>query len=205
MKCNLRQPLWMIIFALCLSSSDQILAQTQNPGPTSAEAKQGVITHRVQVQFLVASNSANAKTRTDYPTSLEAIVKELKSFLAFKKHYLVATYLYDIADSGALEVHDVTYASFEEGGGLHPMFFDLGISGIKLNTNDSVHVPRFRLEARQRIAMGSTPPLVETVGTGITTELNLRDGVPTIVGTITNALSEGVLVLVITVNHVGVR
>jgi len=47
--------------------------------------------------------------------------------------------------------------------------------------------------------------LVETVGTGITTDLNLRDEVPTIVGTITNALSEGVLVLVITVNHVGVR
>jgi len=194
----------MIIFALCLSSADQIVAQTQNPGPTSAEAKQGEITHRVQVQFLVASNSTNPKTRT-YPTSLEAIVKELKSVLAFKKHYLVATYIYYVADGGALEVHDVTYASFEEVGSLHPMFFDLGISGIKLNTNDSVHVPRFKLEARQRIAMGVTPPLVETVGTGITTELNLRDGAPAIVGTITNALSEGVLVLVITVNHVGVR
>ena len=206
MKCNLRQPLWIIIFVLCLSSSDQIAAQTQNPKPTSAEAKHDGINHRVQVQFLVASNSANPKISMDYPTSLEAVVKQLRSLLPFKKHYLVATYFYNVADSSALEVHDVTYAAFEGVGSLHPMFFDLGISGIKLNTNnDSLRVPKFRFEARQRIAMGPTEPLVETVATGITTELNLSDGVPTIVGTITNSLSDGVLVLVITVNHLGVR
>ncbi|MFL6227998.1 MAG: hypothetical protein ACJ741_04370 [Pyrinomonadaceae bacterium] len=206
MKCNLRQPLWIIIFALCLSSSDQIVAQTQSPRPTSVEAEHGDITYRVQVQFLVASNLADPKTRTDYPTSLEAVVKELKSLLPYRKHYLVATYFYNVAESSALEVHDVTYAAFEGEGALHPMLFDLGISGIKLNTNNNfLRVPKFRFEARQRIAMGATPPLVETVGTGITTELNLRDGVPTIVGTITNALSNAVVVLVVTVDHVGVR
>ena len=199
MKTNLRQPLWIIIFALCFSVSHQIAAQTQNPRPTSAEANRGDITHRVQLQFLVASNNANPKTRTDYPTSLESVVKQLKP--PFKKHYLVATYLYNVADNSAFEVKDVTYAPFEGEGGLHPMFFDLGITAIGLNTNDSVHISRFRFAASQRIALGSTAPLVETVGTGITTELNLREGVPTIVGTITNGLSEAVLVLVITVNH----
>ena len=201
MKRNLRQSLWIIIFALCSSSSHQIAAQTQNPRPP--EANRGDITHMVQLQFLVASNSANPKTRTDYPASLEAVIKQLKP--PFKKHYLVATYLYNVADSSGLDVHDVTYAQFEEGGGLHPMFFDFRIAGIQLNTNDSVHVPRFIFEARQRMALGNTPPLSDTVTTGMNTALNLRYGVPTIVGTITNGLSEAELVLVITVNHLSAR
>jgi hypothetical protein len=211
MKRKLCQPLWIIIFALSLSSSDLIVAQTQNSTSISSEAKRNDLTHRVRVQLLVSSNIANAKT--DYPTSLEAVVKELKSSLPFKNHYLVATYLYNVADSGAFEVSDVTYAPFEQGGGLSPTFFNLGISGIKLNANsDSVHISRFRFEARKRIFIqnapgeGSTPkPVFDTVGTGITTELNLSEGVPTIVGTTTSALSDGVLVLVITVNHSGVR
>ena len=202
---SMRRLVSIIIFALCLSSSDQIAAQTQNPGPISAEATRSDVTHRVQLQFLVASNSANPKTITDYPSSLETVVKQLKSLLPFKKHYLVATYLYNVADSRNVVVRDVTYAPFEEPAGLHPVFFDLKIDGIKLNTNNSVHVPRFSFEARQRIAMGAAPPTSETVVTGITTELNLRDGVPTIVGTISNGISLGALVLVITVNHVGAR
>jgi hypothetical protein len=211
MKRNLCQPLWIIIFALCLSSSHLIVAQTQNSTSISSEAKRSDITHRVRVQLLVSSNIANAKT--DYPTSLEAVVKELKSSLPFKNHYLVATYLYNVADNSAFEVSDVTYAPFEQGGGLSPTFFNLGISGIKLNANsDSVHISRFRFEARKRIFIQNAPgegstakPVFDTVGTGITTELNVSGGVPTIVGTTTSALSDGVLVLVITVNHSGVR
>lgn len=205
MICNLRQTLWIVMVLFCLSSSGQLAAQTQNPRPISAEPKQGDITHRVQVQFLVASNIAT-KTRTDYPASLEPIVRQIKSLLQFKNHYLVATYLYHAADSGGFEVRDVTYASFENGSGLHPMFFDIGVSGIKLNPNDSIHIPRFKFEARQRIALaGGATPLFDTVTTGITTELNLKYGVPNIVGTLTNALSDGVLVLVVTVNRLEVR
>jgi hypothetical protein len=211
MKRNLGQTLWIIIFALCLSSSSLILAQTQNSPTTSSEAKRSDLTLRVRVQLLVASNIANAKT--DYPTSLEALIKQLKSSLAFKNHYLVATYLYNVADGGAFEVSDVTYVPLEQGGGLSPTFFNLGISGIKLNANsDSVHISRFRFEARKRIFIqnatgegGTAKPVFDSVATGITTELNLSDGTPTIVGTTTSALSDGVLVIVVTVDHSGVR
>lgn len=209
MKDNLSRILWVIIFALCLSSSYLTVAQTQNSTPTSSDARRNDIKHRVQVQLLVASNTANAKT--DYPASLEAIVKQLKSSLVFKKHYLVATYIYNIADSGTLEVSDVTYAAFEPGSGLSPTFFNLVISGIKLNTNsESIHISRLRFEARKRIFIqntqgegGAARPVSDTVMTGITTELSVNEDVPTIVGTTTSGLSDGVLVLVITVNHSG--
>lgn len=209
MKHNLCHAVWIIIFALCFGSSDLIVAQAQNSASTSSEVKRSDITHRVQVQLLVASNIASAKT--DYPASLEPVVKQLKSSLQFKNHYLVATYLYNVADSSAFEVTDVTYAAFEQGGGLSPTFFNFGISGIKSNMNsDSTHISRFRFEARKRIFIqnaqgeGSTvKPVFETVGTGITTALNVRAGIPVIVGTTASGLSDGVLVLVITVHPWG--
>jgi hypothetical protein len=69
---------------------------------------------------------------------------------------------------------------------------------------------RFRFEVRKRIFIrneqgeGNTAkPVFESVGTGVTTELNVSEGVPTIVAATAGALSDGVLVLVITVNHSG--
>jgi hypothetical protein len=201
---------WILIFALGISSSSPIVAQAQNSALTSSDAQRGEIGHRVQVQLLVASNIVTAKT--NYPASLEAVVKQLKSSLPFKTHYLIATYIYNVADSSTLDVSDVTYAAFEPGEGLTPTFLNLGLSGIKLNANsDSTHISRFKFEARKRIFIqyaqgeGSAAKSVsDSVGTGITTELNVHEGVPTIVGTITSALSDGVLVLVITINHSGV-
>ncbi len=76
--------------------------------------------------MLVASNNPNAKT--DYPASLEAVVKQLKSSLPFKTHRLIATYIYNVADGSALEVSDVTYAAFEPGSGLSATLEYQGLS-----------------------------------------------------------------------------
>jgi hypothetical protein len=118
--------------------------------------------------------------------------------LPFKTHYLIATYIYNIADGGALDVSDVTYAAFEPASGLAATFLNLGISGIKLSANsDSTHISRFKFEARKRIFIqnvqgegSATESVSDSVGTGIATELNVREGVPTIIGTITSGLSD---------------
>jgi hypothetical protein len=211
MKNNLSRTLCLILFALYLSSANLIVAQAQASTLTASDTRRTDVGHRVQVQLLVASNIATVKT--DYPISLESVVKQLKSSLSFKNHHLVATYIYNVADGSALDVSDVTYAQFEPGGGLAPTFFNLGISGIKLNVDsDSTHISRFRFETRKRIFIGNvqgegdvSKPVSDMVGTGITTELNVSEGIPTIVGTTTSGLSEGVLVLVITVNRTGAR
>jgi hypothetical protein len=199
-----------IIFALCLSSPGLAVAQSQTPGLTSPVAKRGEIEHRVQIQLLVASNAANAKT--DYPASLEAVVKQLKSSLAFKSHRLVASYIYNVADGSDLAVSDVTYAAFELGGVATPTFLSFGVEGIKLNADDdSIHISKFRFEERKRIYIGmmqtegssTARPVVDSVSTGINTVLNVRAGLPTIVGTTASGFSDGVLVVVITINHSG--
>lgn len=209
MKPILSGLLLIILVASCSSPS---AAQTQNSKPTSSEIEHGEIGYQVQLQLLIASNIATAKT--DYPPSLEAVVKQLNSSLPFKHHSLVATYLYNVAEASSLEVSDVTYAAFEPGGGLAPTFLNLSISGIKLNANsDTIHLTRFRFDIRKRIFIqkgqsegdNSARPTYDSVVTGITTEINVRPGIPTIVGTITNALSDGVLVVVLTIKRSGAR
>ena len=196
----------LLLTAITLSTL--VLLQAQTP-TTTASARENAVTHRVQLQLLVASNNVNAKT--DYPASLEAVVKQLKSSLPYKTHYLVATYLYNVADKGGFEVGDVTYTSFEGGSGLGATFFNVGLSGIGFN-GDSIHISRFKFDLRKPIFITKTrgegttfKDVFENVGTGITTELNVSEGVPTIVGTTSSALSDAVLVLVITVNHTGTR
>jgi hypothetical protein len=196
----------LALVALSLGCAQMMIARGQNSAPPAA-AKRGDFEHTVQLQLLVASTPVH--TKTEYPTPLESIVRQLKTSLSYKAHRLVATYLYNVADGSNLEVNDVTYAPLEMNGGLVPTFFTVGIAGIKLNEGgNSVHLSRFKFEARKRIftenvllESNTTRPVFNTVTTGISTELNLSAGVPTIVGTTTSGLSDGVLVLVLTVNQ----
>lgn len=202
----------LLLITLLLSSSSLILAQAQNSGSQSSETKRNDVEHRIQIQLLVASNTATVQT--DYPSSIETVVKQLKSSLPFKNHRLVATYIYNVIDSSRVDVNDVTYTPFEPGGGLMPTFLKFSIAGIKLNpSGNSVHIARFNFEATKRIfteniqvdGSNATRPVYNSVATGISTELNVSEGVPTIVGTMTSGLSDGVLVVVVTVNHSEVR
>ncbi|HWT03420.1 MAG TPA: hypothetical protein VN256_24435 [Pyrinomonadaceae bacterium] len=207
MRHNPSPILRLVLLALCLCSAGPVAAQTQTPAPATSQARRGVTGYRVQVQLLVASNLVNIKT--DYPASLESVVRQLKSSLPFKNHRLITTYIYNVADGSALDVRDVTYAEFEPGGGVAPTFLNLAVANIRLNADtDSLHISRFGFEARKRIFLHSLPgeggankSVSETVGMGFSTELNVTEGVPTVVGTPANALSDGVLAVVLTVNR----
>jgi hypothetical protein len=197
----------LLILILCAGCFVLVAAQTENSTSQATASRREDISYRTQLQLLVASNIATAKT--DYPSSLEPVVKQLKSSLPFKSHYLVATYLYNVAEGSSVETNDITYAPFEQPSGLNPIFFNVVIQGIKMNpSGNSIHLSKFRFEKRQRMAVGNAPAegtasrmLFDMVLNGITTELNLTEGTPTVVGTISGGLSDGVLVVVLTVNR----
>jgi hypothetical protein len=201
--------LLILTLTLCFVLTNHTFAQPQNPLPlaTSPEAKRESLQHRVQFQLLVGSNGISDKL--EFPSTLESIVKQLKLSLPFKSYRLIATYLYNVADGSNLEVSDVTYAPFEAGSGLAPKFYNFAVSNIKSNSNiETVHLSRLKFELQQRIFTENklsendkaAKPVFNMVSTGISTELNVRVGVPTVVGTTTSALSDGVLVLIVTVN-----
>lgn len=191
------------------SSSGHVFAQSADllsPAQTSSVRQEGV-QHKVQLQLLVASNGPNL--RTDVPPPLEGVVKELKATMPFKSYRLIATYVYNVADGSSLQVSDVTYAQFEPGGALAPKFYSFQLAGIKSDAGgDSVHISRLKFDFRQRIFIEAVAgqegkpaaQRFDDVVNGISTELSLRAGVPAIVGTLTTGLSDGVLVLVVTVD-----
>lgn len=200
----------LVVFALWLGCAQAIIAQAQSSGRPAA-ARRNEVEHTVQLQLLVASTPNH--TKTEYPSPLEPIVKQLKTSLSYKAHRLIATYIYKVSDGSNLEVSDATYAPLEMNSGLAVTFLTVGISDIRLNpSGNSVHISRFRFESRKRmftehaiVEGNTTRPVLNTVTTGITTELNLSAGVPTIVGTTTSGLSDGVLVLVLTINPTELR
>ncbi len=199
---------WLsFIFLIVLGSGLLHSAMAQTTTSVSSDRKQDEIEHRVQIQILIASNILDAKN--DYPQGLEPVVKQIKSLLPFKSHHLYATYFYNVADKGNLKVSDVTYKPYGNDGGLSATFFSLEALGVKLNTNgNSTHISKFRFEERKNIFLGrerannnEIKTIADTIGTGIDTELNVKEGVPTIVGTTTSGLSDGVLIIVITLTH----
>ncbi|HEX8845691.1 MAG TPA: hypothetical protein VF791_13650 [Pyrinomonadaceae bacterium] len=211
---SVKRHLFFLAVAIIASQLYLTIARAQNPtaATQSSPARPEGLQHKIKLQLLVASNAVNAKT--DYPPVLDAIVKELKASMPFKNHRLIATYVYNVADGGVLEVSDVTYAQFEMGGALAPKYYTFTIAGVKSTpSGEWVRVSRLRFEFRQRIfveaarAEGSSNPIqrFENVVNGLSTELSLRDGVPAVVGTMTTGLSDGVLVLVVTADRVDSR
>ncbi len=195
-----------VVNILLLALTSMTFAQTQSPQTTSPEGKREGIQHKVQLQFLVTSNKVN--DRSEFPSALEPVVKQLKLSSGFKSHWLVATYIYSVAEGASLEVNDVTYAPFESGGGLVPKFFSFAVSDIKSNPAlETLYISRLKFQMRQRIftekTQGedtkSTRLVFDTGTSGISTDLTVHAGAATLVGTTTSALSDGVLALIVTV------
>lgn len=210
MKAKCHQ-LLLTFSALLLLSCNQISAQTQISSSASNAKPEGV-QHHVRLQLLVASNIITAKT--DYPSALEAVVGQLKTSLPFKSYYLNATYLYEVADDSDLKVNDATYKPLENGGGLELTLLNLTIENIKLNpSGDSIHMSKFKFEVTRTMFTGMTRDegsnaareVFRMVPTGVDTEVSVREGVPTLVGTTSSGLSDGVLAIIVTVGRSGAR
>lgn len=194
-----------VVNILLLALTSMTFAQTPSPQTTSPEGKREGSQHKVQLQFLVTSNRVN--DRSEFPSALEPVVKQLKLASGFKYHWLVATYIYTVAEGASLEVNDVTYAPFESGG-VVPKFFSFAVSDIKSNpTLGTFYISRLKFQMRQRIFIGktqgevteSTRLVFDTGTSGISTDLTVHAGAATLVGTTTSALSDGVLALIVTV------
>jgi len=136
-----------VVNILLLALTSMTFAQTQSPQTTSPEGKREGIQHKVQLQFLVTSNKVN--DRSEFPSALEPVVKQLKLSSGFKSHWLVATYIYSVAEGASLEVSDVTYAPFESGGGLVPKFFSFAVSDIKSNPAlETLYISRLKFHRK---------------------------------------------------------
>jgi hypothetical protein len=139
------------------------------------------------------------------------MVKQLKSSLAFANYRLVGTFTNRIRSGGTLEARGVLSSEVISPVTNNSIIYDftLGQVRVAVDDNQSIEILKFRFGLRMPILVemsrgdANTPAThsINFEGLGLTTELSVREGSPTVVGTMTTNKPGQLLVLVINIKR----
>ena len=200
-----------LAFALALSARANVSAQDgEQPRAQRAE-----VNHEVHLHLLV---SADGPGGTKVPQSLDAVVRQLKASLPPSDYSLVSTFVHRVREGGVLEVKTAGGSPFVESpqNTLTPTFFQISLVSVKTVEDASgqrfVNVTPFRLGLKVPIQTASVGggekggqgyPVIQYEDTGITTQLSVREGEPTLVGTLNTSRPGQYFALVLTIKRAG--
>ena len=209
---------WLVAFALCfvIASYSPALAQGENSAGAGASSSmtRDEVNYDVQMHLLVASNSGGAVERSNIPSSLDGAVKQLRASLPFTNYRLAMTFLNRVKDGGTLEASGVDSSLFTTPVGPNtPSFYDFACYQVKSDKDANglsfIRISKFRFSLRLPLITNSprsegstaTVPIINYQPVGITTEMSMREGFPTLVGTLTTSRPDELLILLITVKQ----
>lgn len=187
-----------------VAAQDDAGQQQQPAARVRAEDATGL---EVQLHLLVASNSASAGDGV-LPASLDAVVKQLRSTLVLKNYRLAATLLNRVKNGGRLNLRWVGGPLLPSSAAttVTPGFNEFKVSGVRLirdeQGRDAVEMLNFNFGARipiqvATVASTGSVPVVQYENTGITTDITIREGEPTVVGTLNVGPSGDALIIVV--------
>jgi hypothetical protein len=205
-----------LAFAFCFAFLNHSVASAQDrnsPAEAATNAKNVEINHEVQLYLLVASNKSFE--RNNLPQALDGVIKQLKSTLPFTNYHLTTTLLHRVSDNGSLQVSGVIGSSpfGATTPAIVPTYYEFTLTKIKSVASGGeqpfVHIQTFRFTQRVPIQTSSTRsdsggsfPVINYEPTGITTELSLREGAPTIIGTIPIGLPDESVIIIASVKRI---
>jgi hypothetical protein len=220
----LRRKVFGVLFFMALSvclvivNDSAALAQEQQQqqsaattsaasGPARDEAD-----YDVQLDLLVASNNPAEKGST--PQSLDAAIRQLRTSLPFAHYRLATTFLNRVKDGGTLETRGVGNSLMTTQIGPNtPTFYDFAFYQLKqdrdIRGQALIRIPRFKFNLRLPIITGTTlagagnasSPIINYESVGMSTEINIREAVPTLVGTFATGRPDELLLLLISVKQ----
>lgn len=205
----------LILLACCFIIAAERIASAQEQGAATAGtagALREEVNYDVQLDLIIASN--NAAEKGGVPQSLEGIVKQLRTSLPFMNYRLTTTFITRIKDGGSLDSTGV-------GGSLlpttigpgTPTFYNFNLTHVKMERDARgqtfIRIPRFRFNLRMPIITGTTltsagnagTPIINYETVGISTEMSVREGTPTLVGTLSTNRPEELMLLLITMKQ----
>ena len=200
--------LMLLVAAGWGAQSRGVLAQDGQQGPPRVKADEAAGLE-VQLHILVASKTADGEGEK-LPASLDAVVKQLKTTFAFKHYRLATTLLNRVKNGGRLSLKWVGSPLLEQSAATTatPGFNEFNIMGIKLEKDDAgrdvVQMSNFYFGARIPIQLpsvastGVSVPTLQYEQTGITTDISMREGEQTIVGTLNVGPAGDALIVVVT-------
>ena len=192
-----------------LASSTQALAQTEQSSQAPRVKSDDAAGLEVQLHLIVARKTAEGEDEK-LPAAFDAIVKQLKATFSFKSYRLATTLLNRVKNGGRLSLRWVGSPLLASAAATAstPGFNEFNVQGVKLmqdeNGRDVVQMSNFNFGTRIPIltssvaTTGGSAPVVQYENTGITTDISMREGEPTIVGTLNVGPSGDALIIVVT-------
>lgn len=201
-----------LAFALLLACVG--VASAQDEGASSGRqqsAARAETNFEVQTHVLITSEGVDAASKV--PKTLDGVVRQLKSMLPQADYRLAATFVNRVKDDGGFEVKSAGASPFgaPQLDPLTPSIFQLSLA-VKSLDDDSgaryVRVQPFRLGLKIPIQTASVSekgqgyPVIQYEDTGLNTQMSVREGEPTLVGTLNTSRPGQLFVIVITVRRV---
>ena len=166
--------------------------------------------YEATLHVLVASNQAS--TGTDLPQSLSTVSRQVRSEFGSSNLRLLHTHLGRMSNDGTLEYKGVSNAYTPDPQPGSPAFLEWTLHRLKASetgaVQDRYQFESFRFGARVPVRVvfsqdqkAPAPINYESIGLTLT-RLNVRENVPTLVGTLTQPKTAGTLFLVLTVRNV---
>lgn len=202
-------------FALLLAGRG-VAASAQDGGASSGRqqaAARAETNFEVQTHVLITAEGADAASKV--PQALDGVVRRLKAMLPPADYRLAATFVNRVRDDGGIEVKSAGASPFAaaQTDPLTPSIFQLSLAVKSLDDASGeryVRVQPFRLGLKIPIQTASVSndkgqgyPVIQYEDTGLNTQMSVREGEPTLVGTLNTIRPGQLFVIVITVRRVG--
>jgi hypothetical protein len=189
------------------AASPQVMAQAEQSSRASSKAGSDDSTGlEVHLHLLVARKAMDGDEEK-LPASLDAVLKQLKATFMFKSYRLATTLLNRVRNGGRLSLRWVGSPLLAPSAATTstPGFNEFNVQVVKLDKNDAgqdiVQMSNFNFGARIPIQIssvaGTGTPTIQYENTGITTDISVREGEPTIVGTLNVGPSGDALIIVV--------
>jgi hypothetical protein len=202
----------VLIAALVITSviacAHTALAQGEQE-PQAARPAKGDYTAGLEVQLhLIVAKKVSDGDEEKLPAAFDAVFRQLKSTFNFKSYRLATTLLNRVKNGGRLSLRWVGSPLLPPSAATTatPGFNEFNVQGIKLiqgeDGREVVQMSNFNFGARipiqiPSVASTGSVPVVQYENTGITTDISIREGEPTIVGTLNVGPSGDALIIVV--------
>lgn len=200
-----------LIITSTLAPSIQALAQGEQSSQAAPRVKSDDAAGlEVHLHIIVARKTAEGEDEK-LPASLDAVIKQLKATFSFKSYRLATTLLNRVKNGGRLSLRWVGSPLLASAASTTatPGFNEFNIQGVKLVQDDGgrdvVQMSNFNFGTRIPIVTSSVATtggggtsVIHYENTGITTDISMREGEPTIVGTLNVGPSGDALIIIVT-------
>ncbi len=159
--------------------------------------------YEVMLQILVGSNSGEQKSGA--PANLSAVTKNLRNRIPFANYNLTTTYLHRVANTGNLEIKNVTSGDMKSAAAETPVFSEWSIGQLKNSPTDAanqsaIQITNFRFGQRIPVQSANGVLNYESVGLNLQ-RLNVPENAPTVIGSLSSQNPSEMAFLVLTVRR----